>query len=226
MALTQPSSRHEPRWPAALAVILATALELTLPPRLSLGPAWVLPALVLILLVPLLIFFPNRQEETPLRRAWSITLIAIVNAFNFASVVLLIFHIIHPILPKPLTGTQLLIAGAQIWLTNVIVFGLWFWEIDAGGPKARANLAPTEARQSDFLFPQMMLVGSNARLADPQWRPLFVDYVYVAFTNALAFSPTDTMPLTRAAKMLMLLEAIVSFISIAVVVSRSINIIS
>lgn len=220
------SVHHEPRWHAALAVVASAALQLFLPPRLSLGPVWVMPLIVLIMLVPLLILAPTRHAETDLQRGWSIALIAIVNLFNIASVLLLVFHILHP-QAHALSGTQLLVAGGQIWLSNVLVFALWFWEIDGGGPEPRAHArAERELLNVDFLFPQMSLSGTQARCADEFWKPLFLDYLYVAFTNALAFSPTDTMPLTRSAKMLMLLESSVSFVAIAVVVSRSINIIA
>ena len=223
---SSPQANHEPRWHAALAVLGAAALQFFLPPRLSLGPAWVMPLIVLAMLVPLLIFSPSRHQETKWQRIWSIALIAIVNLFNLASVLLLVFHIVHPQL-HAVVGTQLLVAGGQIWLSNVLVFGLWFWEIDGGGPEPRAHAhSEAELRDVDFLFPQMTLAGNKARCIDATWKPLFLDYLYVAFTNALAFSPTDTMPLTRSAKMLMLLESGISFVAIAVVVSRSINIIS
>jgi hypothetical protein len=114
---------------------------------------------------------------------------------------------------------DVLFAGAVIWLTNVFVFALWFWELDRGGPATRAN-----ARQihPDFLFAQMTVPD----LVAEDWEPTFVDYLYLAFTNATAFSPTDTMPLTRGAKLAMMAQAAVSITVVALVIARAVNILS
>jgi uncharacterized membrane protein len=223
-----PDAEDEPRWHASLAVVAALALYVTLPSRLTVGPVWIFPVLVLGLLLPLSILAPRRHGETAAQRAASIVLVALVNLFNVVSATALIVHLLYP--PKglaPLSGAQLLIAGGQIWATNVLVFALWFWELDGGGPGRRAHARLTsELRNADFLFPQMTLAGNKARCVDPVWKPLFLDYLYVSFTNALAFSPTDTMPLTRMAKTLMLVESAISFVTMAVVIARSINILS
>ncbi len=216
----------EPRWHASLAVIAALALYITLPPKLTFGPTWFFPAIVLVLLVPLLIFSPTRHQESRTQRIASIALIAVTNFFNVVSVVLLVWHIIGREQPA-LSGSRLLVSGAQIWLTNVLVFAMWYWEIDGGGCDVRAHArSAAEVHHADFLFPQMTVTAAAPKFLDPHWKPLFIDYLYLSFTNALAFSPTDTMPLTRMAKTLMLIESGVSFVSIAVIVSRSINIIS
>ncbi len=114
-------------------------------------------------------------------------------------------------------ATGLLTSGAAIYLTNIIAFGLWFWEIDRGGPFARARAT---SPHPDFLFPQM----SSPDVAHPDWEPRFVDYLYVSFTNAVAFSPTDTMPLTRRAKALMALQSLVALSTIGLVIARAVNV--
>jgi uncharacterized membrane protein len=111
----------------------------------------------------------------------------------------------------------LLLIGGAIWLTNVIVFGMWYWNLDRGGPAARAQaLKP----YPDFLFPQMTVVD----LSPPDWQPEFFDYLYLSFTNAAAFSPTDTMPLARWAKLAMMLQSIVSLGTVVLVIARAVNI--
>jgi hypothetical protein len=219
--------RHEPRWHASLAVLAALALYITLPPRLIIGPVWVAPTLVLLLLVPLSILSPRRHRETRRSRFWSITLIAIVNFFNLASVLLLVASLFHPEKASKLSAAILLRTGAQIWATNILVFSLWFWELDGNGPDARAHASgATEVENADFLFPQMQLAlatRGDVRCIDPHWKAQFLDYLYLAFTNSTAFSPTDVMPLSRWAKVLMTVEAIISLMTIAIVIARSIN---
>jgi hypothetical protein len=216
--------RREPRWQAATAVVAAVVLYVTLPPRLIIGPIWLAPLLTLLILVPLLIVVPRRNVETRRIRFWGIVLIAIVNFFNLASVLLLIAGFFHPDKAKIHGAATILRAGLQIWLTNILVFGLWFWELDANGPDARAAAgAATENRDVDFLFPQMQLSGRNLPCIDDRWRPQFYDYLYLAFTNSTAFSPTDVMPLSRWAKGLMTVEAMISLITIAIVFSRAVG---
>jgi hypothetical protein len=111
----------------------------------------------------------------------------------------------------------LLVTGGAIWLTNVIVFGLWYWEFDRGGPVARAlGTRP----YPDFQFVQM----TSPELAPPDWEPAFADYLYLAFTNAAAFSPTDVMPLSRWAKLAMTLQSVISIVTVALIVARAVNI--
>jgi hypothetical protein len=222
---------HEPRWHASLAVLVATVLYVTLPPRVTIGPVWVAPALVLLLLIPLSIVAPRRHRETRRMRFWSIIVIAIVNFFNLVSVLLLIATFFHP--QKAVTHQPgiLLRTGAQIWFTNILVFALWFWELDGDGPDARAHVsAATEFNNADFLFPQMQMTiaggGVTSSCIDPLWKPLFIDYFYLAFTCATAFSPTDVMPLSRWAKVLMTAEALISLITITIVLARAISLMS
>jgi hypothetical protein len=225
-----PLPPHEPRWHASLAVLAAMLLYITLPPRLTIGPIWAAPAIILLLLIPLSILVPRRHRETRRTRFLSIFLIAIVNFFNLASVLLLIGGLFHPERATTHSAGLLLRTGAQIWATNILVFSLWFWELDGDGPDARAHASSaTEVENADFLFPQMQLSlvsDSGANCIDPNWKPRFLDYLYLAFTNSTAFSPTDVMPLSRWAKVLMTFEALISLITIAIVIARSINAIS
>jgi len=205
----------EPRWPASLAVLATLGLYLTLPGKLTVGPAWLMPALVTTLLVPLSIVAPHRRAGEPRWQAIAaVLLIALVNLANVGSLVLLIRALLHG---SKDTGSQLLIEALKIWLTNVIVFALWYWELDRGGPDERTL---HEHREPDFLFPQMITPGC----ASTTWTPSLLDYLYVAFTNATAFSPTDTMPLSRWAKMAMTAQAAVSIVTVALVVARAVNI--
>jgi hypothetical protein len=211
-------TRHEPYWPAQLAVIVAAVLYMTLPGRLTFGPTWLVPALELALFVPLVISTPRGFSEVAAwRRPVALVLIGIINIANIGSLVLLIHELLAGTLKA--MGSHLLLGAVQIWITNIIVFALWFWELDRGGPEARRS---AEHAPPDFLFPQMITPGS----APPNWAPKFVDYVFVSFTNASAFSPTDTMPLTAWAKMLFLVEASTSLLTVAIVAARAVNILT
>ena len=211
------SSLVESRWPATLAVVVAIALYLTLPADLQLGPGWVLPALEGAILVPLAVARPLRSagESGPSRMA-AIALIGLANIGNVASLVLLIHHLL---IHQPFSGRTLLFSAIQIYLTNVIIFGLWYWELDGGGPVRRLGAMPGFP---DFLYPQM----SNRDKAPADWRPRFLDYLYVSLTNATAFSPTDTMPLTRRAKALMGIQSMASLLTVALVAGRAVNILN
>ncbi len=208
----------ESRWPAALALLSAVVLYVTLPDHLTLGPPWLLAIVELALIVPIVAVFPRRTYDEPTwLRYGAIVLIAIINAANVASLVFLV-HFLLTGGPKA-TGIELLLSSVEVWLTNIIVFALWYWELDRGGPTAR--LLPSE-RPPDFLFPQII----SPSTAPADWRPHFLDYFYVAFTNATAFSPTDTMPLTLAAKMLMAIQSLTSLLTVALVAARAVNILS
>jgi len=212
------ASHGEPRWPALLAVLVAALLQLILPDSLirGLGYRWLIPALEGALMAVLLVVNPGRisREESRLR-VIGVALIALITVANVVSLT----ELIHALLYGAKTsGRPLVYASVPIWLTNVIVFGLWYWELDRGGPAARQVSAH---RRPDFLFPQMSAPGSS-----PGWTPSFLDYSYTSFTNATAFSPTDTMPLTAWAKLLMMLQSLASLVTIAVVISRAVNILN
>jgi hypothetical protein len=205
----------EPRWPASLAVTAALVLYMTLPGTLTIGPGWVIPALEAALLIPLTVRAPYRhREEVRLIRFASLLLIALLTLAVVASLGLLVNLVLSG---DAVTGRQLVFSGIQIWLTLIIVFALWFWEVDRGGPGVRGE---TDQAEPDFLFPQM---GTH-ELGQAQWNPSFVDYLYVSFTNAMAFSPTDTLPLTVRAKSLMLIEALSSIATVVMVAGRAVNI--
>jgi uncharacterized membrane protein len=149
------------------------------------------------------------------RRRLSIATIGIVSAANAASIILLVHLLING--ARATEPSTLLRAALHMWVVNVLLFALWFWQLDGGGPVARPACPPT-AR--DFLFPQQQ----EPALADSGWRPLFLDYLYVSFTNGTAFSPTDTMPLSRWAKMLMLVQSAISLVLAVMVVAPAVNI--
>jgi len=212
-------THKEPRWPATLAVFTALALYWFLPEKLTLGPNWLLPLLELVLLIPLSVVAPMRYKDEPRwQRYAAVALIALVNAANIISLTLLVHDLLQgKANGKQIVGPQLLFSSILIWLTNVIVFGLWYWELDRGGPDERSHPAH---RQPDFLFPQM----TTPHCTDAHWSPTFIDYLYVSFTNATAFSPTDTMPLTPGAKTLMAIQSLISLLTIALVAARAVNI--
>jgi uncharacterized membrane protein len=211
-------SRGEARWPTLLAVLAAIALQLVLPDRLirGLGNRALIPALEGALMAVLLIANPiHISKEQSRLRVIGVALIAVISAANVVSLAELIHALLYG---TKAGGRSLVYASVPVWLTNVIVFGLWYWELDRGGPAARQ--VPEHPRP-DFLFPQMSTPGSA-----PGWTPDFLDYLYTSFTNATAFSPTDTMPLTSWAKLLMMLQSLASLVTVAVVISRAVNILS
>jgi hypothetical protein len=202
---------------ARLVVACAIALDLTLSDRVTLGPAWLIPSLegVLLLFLVIVSQHPN-VRHSPLRRQGAIAMVGLVSAVNMFSLLLLCHRLLHG---SKANGYQLILSGIVLWATNVLLFGLWYWEVDRGGPIARG-----EGRHDtpDFLFPQM----TDPRWAPKDWTPKLVDYLYVSFTNATAFSPTDTMPLTPTAKFLMSGQALAALITVGLVVARAVNILS
>ncbi len=210
-------TRGENRIPVAVAIVVAAVLQYLLPHRFTLvHPRWLLPALELALLTTLTLINPVRLTRyTPAGRYISLLLVAIISVDNGVSAVLLDSKLIGGN-----AGDQagpLLTSAAAIYLTNLIAFGIWYWEFDRGGPFARAAaLNP----YPDFLFPQM----TQHHLARKDWEPQFADYLYVSFTNATAFSPTDTMPLTQWAKLLMAVQSAIALSTTALVIARAVNI--
>jgi hypothetical protein len=156
----------------------------------------------------------HRHTLRVTRRWLSLAMIAILSAANAASIVLLVHLLIHG---AHANAPTLLRAAVHMWVVNVLVFALWYWELDGGGPIARPRCEPWGR---DFLFPQ----HTDEVLLRGGWRPLFLDYLYVSFTNAAAFSPTDTMPLTSMAKSLMAGQSLVALITVGLVVARAVNI--
>jgi len=206
----------EAHWPVATAVVATVVLYGSLPNRLTLGPPWLFPLLEIVLLVPLLLTEPHWHPGGgwPWQRLISLALVGLINASNLVSLVLLVDTLLNG---GKTTGAQLIIEAGKIWFTNILVFALWYWQMDRGGPRARHWREPAAP---DFLFPQMSTPGA----APAQWMPTFVDYLYVAFTNATAFSPTDALPLTPGAKLLMAAQALISLLTVALVGARAVNI--
>ena len=223
---------ESPLWPGA-AIVASAVLYADLPSRFIAGPnagafgivRWVVPGLTLLVVLA----FAAIRPRGPLARAlgWSLSrlhltrrwlamgTIAVVSAANAVSIILLV----HLLLNGGYTNhaSLLLRAAVHMWVVNVLLFALWFWQLDGGGPLARPKCAPADR---DFLFPQQ----TEPALLTNSWRPLFLDYLYVSFTNAAAFSPTDTMPLSRWAKMLMLVQSAISLALAVMVVARAVNI--
>jgi uncharacterized membrane protein len=212
--------KAEPRWPVSASVIAAIVLQGLLASKLSLHPTFLLPSLEGALLLGLSAANPLRIERLsgPIR-AMSVALILLITAANAASAVLLVKEIVTSQLHVAAhqAPVALLGSGAAIWGTNVIAFALWYWEFDRGGPVHRLQ---GKRPYPDLLFPQM----GAPELTPPGWGPRFVDYLYLSFTNATAFSPTDVMPLARWAKLTMLVQSGVSLALGALVVARAVNI--
>jgi uncharacterized membrane protein len=212
-----PPGSPEAFWPAQATILAAIALQLLLPSRLTVGPAWLIPALEGVLLLGMFMATPNQLEhEHPRRRRVALGLTAFVSAANVYSLAALTHFLLHS---QVNNGRELITSGVLIWLTNFLIFGLWYWETDRGGPGRRAA---GHDRPPDFLFPQMQ----DDRIEPRNWRPKFIDYLYVSLTNATAFSPTDTMPLTPMAKSIMGVQSLVSLVTIGLIVSRAVNILS
>ena len=215
----------ESRWEAAPAIGLVIAFQLLLAivSRMQQWKLWVLPYWVwlipigpeLALLIPLAWHRPRRRlEQLGLRRTVALGLLGLV---SLANALLLLAVIASLVRGDEKSGAQLLLKATTVWGTNVIAFGLWYWAFDRGGPVRRLR---ADAPPPDFQFPQM----ENPQLAEPGWSPELVDYIYVSFTNSIAFSPTDAMPLSRWAKLLMLSESAISAMTVLLVAARAVNI--
>ena len=227
-------AHHLDRWLARGAVVLIVGLQIGFVNDLSVGPNWLAPSIELALLVPLSVgtIWTQRAVRTAetteqwrlLRfrrrvvRILAISLTAFSTVINLVALILLLQAIVEG---HAGTGRALLIDALNIWVTNVVVFALWFWFLDRGGPSAR-GLVPDHKR--DFLFTQQQQTGNSASFSN--WLPGFIDYVFLAYTNATAFSPADTFPLTVRAKLLMMAESSISLITIALVASRAVGILN
>jgi hypothetical protein len=213
----------ESRWPVLLALIAAIAMQRAIPERYTVVPRWPLIAMEVLLLVILLILNPVKlTRSTTAGRTANLVLLAAITIDNTASAVVLDYNILTGQVSND--AALLLGSGAAVFITNIIVFGIWYWEIDLGGPFARAGVKERDPkrRYPDFLFPQMDV----RKLAPPDWEPRFLDYLYVSVTNVMAFSPTDTMPLTHRAKAMMTLQALVAVSTLALVFARAVNVLS
>jgi uncharacterized membrane protein len=207
----------DPYWPAQLAVAVAIGLDVGLANSVSIGARWLMPGVEGVLLVVLLVVAPRRATKHDRgRRRLALAVIGFVSVTNIVSLGLLVHYLVNG---GHAGGRSLVLSGAVLWATNVLLFGVWYWELDRGGPVHRFLGGYPMV---DFQFPQM----ENPQFAPDGWRPGFVDYMYVSLTNATAFSPTDTMPLTQSAKLLMGMQGVASFLTIGLVVARAVNILS
>lgn len=213
----------EPRWPAIVAVLATGGLYVALPDSLSLGPPWLLLVVLVALMVPTIATYrmgyerANGRLGTALSIVLTIGLLYAVGALVFS----LPKHAIPPI--------DLLRAAAVLWATTVLVFASWYWRLDAGGPNARdhrRNAGQPHTRGA-FLFPQMAIDPEVVRThcdLEAHWHPEFIDYLFLAFTASTAFSPTDAPVLSRWAKVLMMTQAVVSLVTLAVLAARAVNV--
>lgn len=219
--------RGEARLPGVVVTVVAIALYLALPQRLLVAPRYVLPALELLLLIPLIAFNPKRlTRQTRATRVLSLTLVLVIAASNLLALALLV----HDLLSSDVKdGKSLLMAALQVWLTNVIVFGLAYWELDRGGPVSRTQAPRAELPLADFRFAQDENGSAVEEVAagastEADWVPTLVDYLYVSVTNSTAFSPTDTMPLSSRAKLLMSVESIAALLTSLLVIARAVSV--
>ena len=203
----------------ASAVLAAMILTILLPPEVRLGPRWLIPSLEGVLLIVLIAGDPGAiSKRSSVLRGVSIGLVAVLIAQALLSTARLIDDLING---GPHTNSPglLLAAASIVWLSNNIAFGLLYWELDDGGAAARAHHLPDHP---DLAFPQQL----NPNIAPPNWRPRFIDFLYLAFTNATAFSPTDAMPLVPWAKITMAVQASISLALLGLVVARAVNVLT
>lgn len=225
---TSPDTHAADFWLACCAIVVVAILQVFLINHLSLGPRWLAPAAEIALLLPLAAMFRVRQKRVSravaaghlMDNQWRVIrylalgLITLMMVMNFAALAELVRALLAG---RSETGTTLLIDAVIIWMINIIVFALWFWGLDGGGPAVRH----AEQKSSfEFLFPQALIKDAAP------FSPGFVDYLFLAFTNATAFSPTDTMPLSQRAKLLMMAQAMISLLTIAFVAARAVNILA
>ena len=210
-------ARPEPRWPAMLALLGVGGLRLALPAQLAIGPGWLLLAIIVALMLPAA--WARKAGKTILNRVLGHMVTALVTADMVWSLWLLVSA-----LPQHKESPQALLqSAAALWITNILVFASWYWRLDAGGPNER-DLRGTHT-DGAFLFPQMTLDWEAKRaMGEENWNPGFVDYLFIAFNASTAFSPTDVPVLSRWAKVLMMLQSLISLATIALLAARAVNI--
>jgi uncharacterized membrane protein len=206
----------EPRWPMATAVLAATILYVGMPHRGRVPGWWLFPVVQLVLLGLLIAQDPGRIDRRSVRLyRLMVVLLVVMTAGTVLGVVVLAYEIL--VAAEGVTATVLLGRGAAIWVANVIIFSLWYWQVDRGGPAERAAGSPIPP---SFAFPE----NATPELAPAGWRPTYPDYLYLAYTNATAFSPTDTLPVRRWAKLTMMVQSTLSLVIAILVVARAINV--
>jgi hypothetical protein len=207
----------EPRWPAFVAVIAVGGLYTALPDALTMGPRWAFPSVVLALLIPTVVSHHTGKHH--LNVVFGLAVDAVLTLELIVSVILLIGALpTHKEAPL-----ELLLSAASLWATNILVFALWYWRLDAGGPHQRDKRAGHA--EGAFLFPQMTMSDQALKAAGQEnWSPSFVDYLFLAFNTSTAFSPTDAPVLAPWAKVLMMLQSLLSLLIIALLAARAVNI--
>jgi hypothetical protein len=207
----------EPRWPAAVSMVAIGGLFWALPSAMTVGPDWLALVLVAILIIPAMVFHQRRMHQA--NQMFGYMALGVVTLSLGASLVMLVLR-----LPGHKdTPPELLRAAAALWVSNILVFASWYWRLDAGGPNQRDLLR--SHTDGAFLFPQMVLDPDlRKEMGEDQWRPGFVDYLFLAFNTSTAFSPTDVPVLSRWAKVLMMLQSSISLTAIAILAARAVNI--
>jgi hypothetical protein len=203
---------REPRWPAFVAMLAAAGVYLALPAPLSLGPSWLLLVVIVLLLIPIVVSY--RRGHHNVTRILTLTANLIITIAMIASLI----HLVRGIPQHLETPKGLLRSASALWIANILVFALWYWKLDAGGPLQRERAH--SLMNSSFLFPQMLRREDQ----DPSWMPHFVDYLFLAFNTSTAFSPTDTAVLSRRAKLGMMVQSLISLTIIALLAARAVNI--
>ena len=201
---------HEPRWPAFVAMGADALIHYALPERLSVGPRWLLFAVIFVLLIPIVFSYHRRRYDVT--KILTFIALGVITLALIGSLILLVVGLPNHKDPP----NTLLRSASLLWATNVIVFALWYWKLDAGGPLGREH----PDSESSFLFPQM----TRPQVLEAGWSPMFLDYLFLSFNTSTAFSPTDTSVLSRWAKVLMMLQSLISLMVIALLAARAVNV--
>ena len=199
-----------PRWPATVALLTVGVLMALVSNDLTVGPSWLPLAVILVLAIPLTLASLVGRHD--IRRAIGLAGLVVLTVAVASAAILLV----RQLLSGPVQGSYLLTGAGAIWAANLLTFSLWYWEIDGGGPSKRSRDGHVS---SDFLFPQMQIGDGTS----PGWWPRFLDYMFVAFNASTAFSPTDTLILSKKAKVLMMIQALISAVTVVVIAARAIN---
>jgi uncharacterized membrane protein len=207
----------EPRWPSFIAVIAVGGLYTALPDALTLGPRWLFPSVVLALLIPTVVSHHTGKHHLNVIFGFA------VDGVLTLGLIISVFLLIGALPAHKEAPQELLLSAASLWITNILVFALWYWRLDAGGPHQRDKRS--RHQDGDFLFPQMTMSEEALKKAGQQdWSPNFMDYLFLAFNTSTAFSPTDTPVLTRWAKVLLMVQSLLSLLIIALLAARAVNI--
>ncbi len=205
-------------WHVQAVVLIAILLQIALPDKFSATSRYIIPAIEFLLLLALALTTPRKAVFKSLtRRVNALLLIGVVTLANGYALAVVTNLLLQG--GKTTNGRELILSAINIYLTNIIIFALWYWEMDGGGPGERQRI---ERYAQDFLFPQ----HRHESFKHPDWKPMFTDYLYVSNTNAITFGPADTMPLSRRAKLLMMTQSTISLITIALVAARAVSILS